>query len=320
MERLQRFHELEARLGQLIIGQQGLIRRLLIALLADGHVLLEGPPGVAKTTAVHALANSISGSFQRIQVTPDLLPGDLLGGEIFDQDSRQFRFIPGPLFHQIVLADEVNRAPPKVQAALVEAMAEHQVTVAGQSHPLPTPFIVLATQNPIEQSGTYPLPEAQLDRFLLKVLVDYPTLEHEIAMVERYRSVSDDAVAEAADGLLQPEQILAARKEVSAIFIEASLQRYAVELVAATRNPGGLLPGWKEGVRMGASPRGSLSLLRAASAQAWLEGRDYVIPDDLLTLASDVLRHRVVLSFSHEAMGLTADHLIEQLLVVIPAP
>lgn len=306
-------------LQKVIVGQAELLDRLLVALLAGGHVLLEGPPGVAKTTVVHALASGIQAAYQRIQFTPDLMPGDITGSEIFDGQGG-LRFVPGPLFHEIILADEINRAPPKVQSALLEAMAEHQVTVGGTTRRLPDLFIVLATQNPLEQFGTYPLPEAQLDRFLFHLIVGYPGVEDEIEIVRRVRGASEGHVEEAVPALLQPRQILQMRAAVAGVFIEPSIQRYAVELVAATRDLGAWCPDWRDMLVAGASPRGSIALLQAASASAMLAGRDYVLPEDVVALAPDVLRHRLVLDVAAQAEAVKADAIVHALLERVPAP
>jgi MoxR-like ATPase len=310
---------LRQQLESVIVGQTALLDRLIVALVAGGHVLLEGPPGLAKTTAVHALASSVSASFQRIQFTPDLMPGDLTGSEIYEP-AGGFRFVPGPLFHEIVLADEINRAPPKVQSALLEAMAEHQITVAGRTHRLPELFMVLATQNPLEQSGTYPLPEAQLDRFLFHVVLGYPSVEEEIEIARRARRATEGHVEEAVQGVIAPSEILAFRRRIQDVYVEPTVERYAVELVAATRDPGRYRPEWRGRILAGASPRGSIALLRAAMARASLAGRDYVLPDDVMALAPDVLRHRLVLDFGAEAEGVTAEAIVQGLLEAVPAP
>jgi MoxR-like ATPase len=310
---------LRQQLESVIVGQTALLDRLIVALVAGGHVLLEGPPGLAKTTAVHALASSVSASFQRIQFTPDLMPGDLTGSEIYEP-AGGFRFVPGPLFHEIVLADEINRAPPKVQSALLEAMAEHQITVGGHTRRLPELFMVLATQNPLEQSGTYPLPEAQLDRFLFHVVLDYPSVEEEIEIARRARRATDGHVEEAVQGVIAPAEILAFRRRILDVYVDPTVERYAVELVAATRDPGRYRPEWRGRILAGASPRGSIALLRAAMARAWLAGRDYVLPDDVMALAPDVLRHRLVLDFAAEAEGVTAEAIVQGLLEAVPAP
>jgi MoxR-like ATPase len=311
---------LRSQLEAVIVGQHALIERLIISLLAGGHVLLEGPPGLAKTTAVHALASAVDAAFQRIQFTPDLMPGDLIGSEIYEPANGSFRFIPGPIFNEILLADEINRAPPKVQSALLEAMAEHQVTVAGETRPLPDIFIVLATQNPLEQSGTYPLPEAQLDRFLFKILLDYPTLEEEVEIARRARKVEEGHLEANVTAQLSPADILVLRRQVDEVFIEERLEHYAVELVAATRHIERLRPEWEGIVTAGASPRGSISLLRAAMASAFLDGRDYVLPEDIIALAPDVLRHRMVLDFSARTQQIDADAIVALVIDSTPAP
>jgi len=310
---------LRTELNTVIVGQQKLLDRMIVALIAGGHILLEGPPGVAKTTAVHALASSVYATFQRIQFTPDLMPGDLTGSEIYDGKGG-FHFSPGPLFHEMVLADEINRAPPKVQSALLEAMGEHQITVGGVTRPLSELFMVLATQNPLEQGGTYPLPEAQLDRFLFHLVIDYPNVDEEVEIVRRARCATDGHVEEGVRALLEPAQILAMRKSLSDIHIEPSVERYAVELVAATRDVGKWFPEWQGLIQAGASPRGSISLLHAATAVAALSGRDYVLPEDVRELAPDVLRHRILLDFAAQAEGVSAEQVICGLLERLPSP
>jgi len=312
--------DLKLQLQSIIVGQTVLLDRLLIALLAGGHVLLEGPPGLAKTTVVHALASGLDAAFQRVQFTPDLMPGDLTGSEIYEPANGSFRFVSGPLFHEILLADEINRAPPKVQSALLEAMAEHQVTVGGTTRRLPALFMVLATQNPLEQSGTYPLPEAQLDRFLFKLVLDYPDLDEEIEITRRARRANEGHVEAAVKPVLTPAQILALRRQLDAVFIEERVERFAVELVVATRKIGDYLPDWQGLVQAGASPRASIALLRAATARAFLDGRDYVLPEDIVALAPDILRHRMVLDFAAEADGIGADEIVSGLMAAVPAP
>lgn len=314
------FKALREHLKSRIVGQEKLLDRLLVGILTGGHLLLEGPPGLAKTRAVNALASGVHSSFQRIQFTPDLMPGDLTGSDIYDQQANRFRFIPGPIFHQIVLADEINRAPPKVQSALLEAMAEHQVTVGGITHPLPELFIVMATQNPLEQSGTYPLPEAQLDRFQLHVVLDYPSDEEELEILQMDRATHFDHTPPADTPPLQPETALRAQHEVTNIHVAESLERYIVKLVSATRHLGELNPEWKDYLVTGVSPRASISLLRASSAHAYLQGRDHVLPDDIIEIAPDVLRHRLLLDYPARAAGMDADTLVRQLLAGIPAP
>ena len=311
---------LKAQLQSIIVGQEALLDRLIIALLAGGHVLLEGPPGLAKTTVVHALASGLDASFQRVQFTPDLMPGDLTGSEIYEPANGSFRFVAGPLFHEILLADEINRAPPKVQSALLEAMAEHQVTVGGTTRRLPELFMVLATQNPLEQSGTYPLPEAQLDRFLFKIVLDYPSLSEEIEITRRARSAYDGHVETAVSAVLKPVDILALRDRVGEVFIEERVERFAVEIVVATRRLGDYVPEWRGLVQAGASPRASIALLRAASARAFLNGRDYVLPEDIIALAPDVLRHRLILDFAADADAVGADDIVQRLVASVPSP
>lgn len=311
---------LRQHLEQVIVGQSRLLDRLMIALLTGGHVLLESAPGLAKTAAVKAMASGVHAHFQRIQFTPDLMPADITGSDVFDPKSGDFRFVQGPLFHEIILADEINRAPPKVQSALLEAMEEHQVTISGKSHALPDLFIVLATQNPLEQSGTYPLPEAQLDRFLLHVVIGYPDEEQELQILnlDRRRHFGEDKPE--AYTRMTPATVLAARREVAEIHIEEDLQRYVVRIVNATRDPGKWLPEWQDAIRFGASPRASLALVRAASAHAYLQERDYVIPDDIIEMAGDVLRHRIIPSFSARSQQLGSDDLIRGILDSIPVP
>lgn len=320
MSTQQDFLALRAHLQQIIVGQHDLLDRLLIALLTGGHLLLEGPPGLAKTTAVNALAGGVHASFQRVQFTPDLMPGDITGSEIFDPEQHAFRFVPGPLFHEIVLADEINRAPPKVQSALLEAMAEHQITVGGVTRDLPELFVVMATQNPLEQSGTYPLPEAQLDRFLLHVVLTYPGRDEELEILQRDRRRhfgGDPAVLESP---LQPATVLAARREVAEVHVETLLERYIVDLVATSRDLAQVDPAWAEFLLTGASPRASIALLRAASALAYLRGRDYVTPEDVVAMAPDVLRHRLVLGYAARAAGVDADAIVRRILAFVPVP
>lgn len=320
MNELHPLHALHRQLESVIVGQQALLEHLVIAILAGGHVLLEGPPGLAKTTVVHALASGVAASFQRVQFTPDLMPGDLTGSEIYEPANGSFRFVSGPLFHEILLADEINRAPPKVQSALLEAMAEHQVTVGGQTHKLPELFMVLATQNPLEQSGTYPLPEAQLDRFLFKILLDYPDIDEEIEITRRARRAEEGHVEADVTAALKPEDILALRKQLTEVFIEPRVERFAVELVSATRQIDTWLPDCKGMVLAGASPRASIALLHVSSARAVLNDRDYVLPEDIYALAPDVLRHRLQLDFAAQASGTDADTLIQRLVDAVPAP
>jgi len=313
-------NNLQIQLESIIVGQKSLLERLVIATLAGGHVLLEGPPGLAKTTAVHALATGIDADYHRIQFTPDLMPSDLTGSEIYQPENGRFTFNPGPVFNQIVLADELNRAPPKVQSALLEAMAEQQVSVGNHTHALPEFFMVLATQNPLEQFGTYPLPEALLDRFLFKCLLDYPELEEEIEISRRARQDDKGHLEAAVVAQMKPEDILALRKQVNEVHVEPGIESYAVRLVAATRNLKNHHQSWAGLVKTGASPRGSIALLRAAMSRALFHQRDYVIPEDIVELAGDVLRHRMILDFSAEAEGVSADDIVRHLLNVIEAP
>ena len=314
------FLKLRQHMQSVIVGQSALLDRILIGVLTGGHLLLEGAPGLAKTTAVKALASGVHASFQRIQFTPDLMPSDLTGSEVFDPQQRRFDFMPGPLFHEIILADEINRAPPKVQSALLEAMAEHQVTVGGVTRRLPDLFVVLATQNPLEQSGTYPLPEAQLDRFLLHVVLDYPSPEDELRILKQDRQRHFGEDRENIDSPLTPDTVLAARREVAEIHVEEMLERYIVSLVTATRQPGQWKPEWEGYLKVGASPRASIALLRAASALAYLRGRDYVTPEDIQDIAPDVFRHRLILDYAGRAADITIDDISQQLLETIPVP
>lgn len=320
METQAEFLELRKHLAKTIVGQYQLLDRLMVGLLTGGHLLLEGAPGLAKTTAVKALSAGVAASFQRIQFTPDLMPADVTGSDIFDPNAGTFRFEKGPLFHEIVLADEINRAPPKVQSALLEAMEEHQVTVGSQTHLLPELFMVLATQNPLEQSGTYPLPEAQLDRFLFHIRIDYPNFDEELEILRRDRKSHFGIDADGASAPLSPQLVLRARKQVSEIHVEAKIEHYIVSIVSATRNIGEFIPRWQGYVHVGASPRASISLLRASSALAYINGRDYVTPDDILEIAPDVLRHRILPSFEAKANEVDTEELIAGLLENIPIP
>ncbi len=320
MQTQNEFLTLRQHLEQTIVGQHKLLDRLMISLLTGGHVLLEGPPGLAKTTAVNTLASGVHASFQRVQFTPDLMPGDLTGTDVFDPEAHRFTFINGPIFHEIVLADEINRAPPKVQSALLEAMAEHQVTVGGVTRQLPDLFVVMATQNPLEQSGTYPLPEAQLDRFLLHVVLDYPTPDEELTILQQDRKRHFGEDSQTMTSPLTPETVLAARREVAEIHVEELLERYIVSLVTATRQLGEWKSEWADYLLAGASPRASIALLRAASALAYIQGRDYVTPEDIQDVAPDVLRHRLILDYAGRAAEISADDIIQHLLDNIPVP
>lgn len=311
------FGELRSQLAKRIIGQEKLVDRLLIALLADGHLLVEGAPGLAKTTAIKALADHLEGDFHRIQFTPDLLPSDVTGSEIYRAETGQFEFQHGPIFHNLVLADEINRAPAKVQSALLEAMGERQVSVGMRTFPLDRLFMVMATQNPIEQEGTYPLPEAQLDRFLMHVVIDYPSADAEKAILHLARNDYRRGQV-AAEVRLSADQVFEARHEVSDIYMSEPVEQYLLALVLATREPATLDPELARWTAFGASPRGTIALDRCARAMAWLEGRDYVSPDDVRNIAFDVLRHRILLTFEAEAEGLTAEAIIQRLIDRVP--
>ncbi len=313
--------QFRARLQHSVIGQARLIDRLLIAVLTGGHVLLEGLPGLAKTTAVRALAGGMALGFQRIQFTPDMIPGDITGSDIFLPQDGQFQFIPGPVFNEIILADEINRAPPKVQSALLEAMQERQVTVGGTTRALPGIFMVIATQNPIEQEGTYPLPEAQLDRFQMKVRLGYPSAEDELRILHLERGrMAGSAQAAPADPALAAAEVLELRRTVNAVYLDEMLERYIVALVGATREPARWDAELTDWLTRGASPRASLALAHTARAQALLAGRDFVEPDDILQLAPDVLNHRIGISFAARAAGVSADGVIERIVACVPVP
>jgi MoxR-like ATPase len=307
---------LENSVAQSVLGQPEVIRHLLIGLLADGHVLLESLPGLAKTRTVKALARHLDARMSRIQFTPDLLPSDITGAEILQQvDGRnQIRFQPGPLFGNVILADEINRAPAKVQAALLEAMEERQITVAGESHPMSPLFMVIATQNPIEQEGTYPLPEAQMDRFLMKLQLDYPKVEDETLVLRLVRGEEQQKSAAQSSMRLDQNTIFSARQEISNIHVAETIDRYLIDLVHATRTPeafDGDLGRW---INVGASPRGGIALDRAARAHAWLNAQDFVSPDDVRAVLHPVLRHRLMLSYDAVADGVSADQVLDRLL------
>ena len=332
---LNTFHQLQAGLNQIILGQERLIERLLIVLLADGHILVEGAPGLAKTRAIKALGEKIDGEFQRIQFTPDLLPADVTGTEIYRPQEGNFNFQAGPVFHNLVLADEINRAPAKVQSALLEAMGERQVTVGGKTYPLPDLFLVMATQNPIEQEGTYPLPEAQLDRFLLHVFIDYPSSENELRIMRLVRKEALNEIqsstgkktkiinvsAEKFGGqTISAAYIFEARNEVLKTYMSPEIERYLVEIIAATRTPEKYSDDLARLITWGASPRGSLALDRCARARAWLYERDFVTPEDLQDLTGDVLRHRIIESYEAESDGITTDDVITKILSQVAVP
>jgi len=322
MSVVEQFQQLETHASGLIIGQSHLINRMIIALLCDGHLLVEGAPGLAKTRAIKVLAESIEGDFHRLQFTPDLLPADLTGTDIYRPQEGTFEFRKGPLFHNLILADEINRAPAKVQSALLEAMEERQITVGDRSYELDDLFMVMATQNPIEQEGTYPLPEAQLDRFLLHVEVGYPTTEDERRILVLNR---DEAKAGERDAFQPPEllslaSIMQARQDILRLHLASELEEYIVNLVVASRDPGRVHESLEGQILYGASPRASMGIDRAARAHAWLAGRDYVGPEDIQAVAADVLRHRLVLSFEAEADGVDANSVIERLLDGVGVP
>ena len=318
----ERFRELEAHASSLIIGQDHLINRMLIALLCDGHLLVEGAPGLAKTRAIKVLAESIEGNFHRLQFTPDLLPADLTGTEIYRPQEGTFEFREGPLFHNLILADEINRAPAKVQSALLESMEERQITVGEKTYKLPPLFMVMATQNPIEQEGTYPLPEAQLDRFLLHVEVGYPSVEDErrILVLNRDEARSGERDAFAPPEVLSEASVMEARQQILTLHLADELEQYIVNVVVATRDPGRVDERLAGQVMYGASPRACMGIDRAARARAWLKGRDYVGPEDVQDVAPDILRHRLVLSFEAEADGVSPNSVIEGLLDGVGVP
>lgn len=330
MSALESVNQLRQQLEASVIGQPVLVNRLLIALLVDGHLLVEGAPGLAKTRAIKALADRIEANFQRVQFTPDLLPADLTGTEVYRPADGTFVFQQGPLFNNLILADEVNRAPAKVQSALLEAMAEQQISVGHQTYALPTPFMVMATQNPIDQEGTYPLPEAQLDRFLMKVLIGYPDARHEAQILRLVRaealSSADSVGAVKTDSNNETDakfglnELFAARHEVLEVFMADDVEDYIVRLITASRNPARHDEELARWLQFGASPRGTLSLDASSRAHAWLDGRDYVSPGDVQAVVHDVLRHRLLLSFEAEADAIRSDDVIEQLLRLIAVP
>ena len=302
-----------------IIGQESLVERLLIAMLADGHLLVEGAPGLAKTKAIKKLSDAIVCDHHRIQFTPDLLPSDITGSDVFRQEKGEFVFQPGPIFHNMVLADEINRAPAKVQSSLLEAMAERQVTVGGKTYKLPDLFLVMATQNPIEQEGTYPLPEAQLDRFLMYVKIDAPNIDAERQILKLVRNEAKNVQTETFPKIAQ-ETVFSARNEILSIHLAPALEEYIVQLIMATRHPGAYGESLAKWVSFGASPRGTIALDRCARARTWLNGRDFVIPEDVHAVVHEVLRHRIILTFEAEAEGITTDSFIDMLLSRVPLP
>jgi MoxR-like ATPase len=329
MNHTETLRSLRASLSEVIVGQSHLIDSLLIALLADGHLLVEGAPGLAKTKAIKALADRIEGDFQRIQFTPDLLPADITGTEIFRPEEGTFKFQPGPIFHNLVLADEINRAPAKVQSALLEAMAEGQVSAAGTTYNLEPLFLVMATQNPIEQEGTYPLPEAQLDRFLMHIKIDYPKSDAEKRILQLVRQENlrthhqlhnqqQDNQKPAQRHKLSQDDIFKARESVLKLKLSETVEEYIVQLVIATRQPQRYNDDLARWIQYGASPRGTIALERCARAHAWLQGRDYVSPDDVQAVMHDTLRHRIISSFEAEASGMTTDRIINEIIRAVP--
>ncbi len=310
-------YRLREEIGKVIVGQRYLVDRLLIGLLSNGHVLLEGVPGLAKTLSVKTLAQAIEASFARLQFTPDLLPADLLGTLIYNPREGVFSVKKGPIFANIVLADEINRAPAKVQSALLEAMQERQVTIGDETYPLPEPFLVLATQNPIEQEGTYPLPEAQVDRFMLKVSVGYPSREEERQILDRMATTERRT---ATPPIVRPADIIAARQLVDSIYIDDKVKEYVIDLVFATRDPAAFKLDLAQFIQYGASPRATLNLTLAAKAHAFLQGRGYVTPQDVKSIAPDVLRHRVIITYEAEAEDMTSDSVVKRILDGVPVP
>ncbi|AYV24279.1 AAA family ATPase [Vibrio mediterranei] len=312
----QSFQQLQRYLESQVIGQDNLVKQLLIALLADGHILVEGPPGLAKTRAVKSLADCIEGSFHRVQFTPDLLPSDLTGTDIYRPETGEFQFKSGPIFHSLILADEVNRAPAKVQAAMLEAMAEKQISVGQTTYPLPDLFLVMATQNPIEQEGTYPLPEAQLDRFLLHLEVNYPDADSELAILRLNRG---EALGESHhfENRISQQEVFEARRQVLSIHMAESIEKYIVRLVMATRTPDAYSNDLVSWIEMGVSPRATIALDRAARAHAWLSGRDFVSPEDIHEIIYPVLRHRLLLTYQAQAEGIDGNRIIDELLKTV---
>lgn len=315
-------HQLLNYVNGQILGQQYLVERLLIALLADGHLLVEGAPGLAKTRAIKVLSDGIEADFHRVQFTPDLLPADLTGTDIFRPQTGQFEFQPGPLFHNLVLADEINRAPAKVQSALLEAMAERQITVGSTTYSLPELFLVMATQNPIEQEGTYPLPEAQLDRFLMHVNVSYPApdTEREILHLVQRESRQDYKQQQPVVKRISQTVLTAARQQVLDVYLSDALEEYLLQIVLATRNPEAYGDDLSNIIRFGVSPRGTIALDRCARAHAWLAGRDFVVPDDIQAVAGDVLQHRLILSYKAQAEGLTPAQVVQMVIQRVAVP
>ncbi|MBF7073266.1 MoxR family ATPase [Glaciecola sp. MH2013] len=311
------FTQLQAHLNTQVLGQPSLTLSILIALLADGHLLVEGPPGLAKTRAVNALSDGIDADFHRVQFTPDLLPADLTGTDIYRPETGEFIFQKGPLFHNLVLADEINRAPAKVQSALLEAMAERQITVGNTTYPLSELFLVMATQNPLEQEGTYPLPEAQLDRFLMHVEIDYPGAETELEILRLTRGEAIKA-APAIVNKLSQQDIASARADIMNMHVAEALEHYIVQLIMATRQPANYSAELAKWIDIGASPRATIALERCARAHAWLNGRNFVGPDDVQAVAHNVLRHRIILSYQAQAEGINANTVLDDILKLVP--
>ena len=315
MTAIDQIQQLKERMGESIIGQENVVERVLLGLLANGNLLLEGLPGLAKTRTIKALASNLDAKLSRIQFTPDLLPSDVTGSEVLhtsDQGQQQLKFKPGPIFANLVLADEINRAPAKVQAALLEAMEERQVTVAGETHKMEPLFMVMATQNPIEQEGTYPLPEAQMDRFLMKILIEHPPKEDEIKIMRLVRG--EDQTSTVEGPTIPRDAVFAARKEINQVQISESIEIYIADLIDATRNPQAYGEPLSQWIEIGSSPRASIALDKVSRARAWMEGRDYVTPEDVQQVAPDVLRHRLSLSYEAEANSVTPDQVVAELL------
>mgnify|MGYP000247607851 CR=1 FL=1 len=319
MSAIEKFNQLKEYLDSQILGQHELTQSMLVSLLADGHILVEGPPGLAKTRAIKALSDGIDGDFHRVQFTPDLLPADLTGTDIYRPETHEFEFQKGPLFHNLILADEINRAPAKVQSALLEAMAERQITVGSTTYQLPELFLVMATQNPIEQEGTYPLPEAQLDRFLMHVAIDYPSAEVERKILALNRNEAREQAVVQAPSLTQ-EEIKQARQHSLEIYLAPALEEYIVQLIIATRQPGQYDDGLASWLTFGASPRATIALERCARAHAWLNNRDFVSPEDIIAVTPNVLRHRLLLSYEAESEGITPSMVVNKILEVVPVP
>lgn len=318
MTNLENIKELQQRMNRSIIGQEKLVTRIVVGILANGNMLLEGLPGLAKTRAVKSLAKELKAGLSRIQFTPDLLPSDITGSEVYQPElAEKFVFQPGPIFSNLVLADEINRAPAKVQAALLEAMEERQVSVAGKTHKMDPLFMVLATQNPVEQEGTYPLPEAQMDRFLMKVLIDYPDVESEAKVLRLVRDESKSAEPKNENEPLSRDIIFKAREEIQNIKVSESAEKYIVDLVFATRFPGKYNQELGSWIDYGASPRGTIALDKCARVMAWINGRDFVTPDDVRAIIHDVLRHRLILSYEANAEGIEPDRVIDEVIKVV---